>query len=225
MNHANMYIVGLALSTLGNIASPAMGRDLGNEVEKLLGSSNSYIRKKAALAALRIIRKVPEQAEHYLQKAKQLVSEKNHAVIMTGITLLIEMCNMDESGETTLDCKQLVPLLVRHLKNLVTGGSSPEHDVGGITDPFLQVNILRLLRILGQGDAQTSEAMNDVLAQVATNTDGSKNVGNAILYETVQTIVNIESESTLRVLAINILGKFLGNRDNNIRYVLQSAKD
>ena len=110
-------------------------------------------------------------------------------------------------------------MLVRHLKGLVTTGYSPEHDVSGITDPFLQARILRLMRLLGKGDVKASETRNDILAQVATNIDSTKNVGNSIVYETVMPVLEIEADSGLRVMAINILGKFLSNRDNNIRYV------
>lgn len=54
---------------------------------------------------------------------------------------------------------------------------------------------------------------------MATKTESNKVAGNAILYECVQTIMSIEDNGGLRVLAINILGRFLSNRDNNIRYL------
>ncbi|XP_063707447.1 AP-1 complex subunit gamma-1 isoform X3 [Culicoides brevitarsis] len=223
LNCPTQFVVGLALCTLGAIASPEMARDLAGEVERLMKSPNAYIRKKAALCAFRVIRRVPELMEIFLPATRSLLTEKNHGILITGVTLITEMC--EHSPDTLAHFKkdtgsrEIVPNLVRILKNLILAGYSPEHDVSGISDPFLQVKILRLLRILGHNDADASEAMNDILAQVATNTETSKNVGNTILYETVLSIMDIKSEGGLRVLAVNILGRFLLNSDKNIRYV------
>jgi len=213
----NAYVVGLALTALGNISSADIARDLSNEVEKFFHSSNVYLRKKAALCAIRIIRKVPDLIEDFVPAVTSLLQDKNHAVLFTGVSLIIEMIKIDPS--VTDNFRKMVPTIVRLLKSLVLAGYVSDYDVVGITDPFLQVKILQLLRLLGQGDSEASDFMNDILAQVAINTEPSKNPGNAILYECVNTIMSIEAEGGLRVLAINILGRFLLNRDNNIRYV------
>ena len=216
-------MVGLALCTLGNIASIEMSRDLFPEIENLISTANPYIRRKASLCAMRICRKVPDLQEHFTDKAKALLQDRNHGVLLCGLTLVTSLCEADEAEgveEGVVEMfRPVVPHLVRTLKGLTSSGYAPEHDVSGITDPFLQVKILQLLRVLGRGDATTSEQINDILAQVATNTESSKNVGNAILYEAVLTILDIEADSGLRVLGVNILGKFLTNKDNNIRYV------
>ena len=230
LNSKNKFIAGLSLCTIGNLATPDMSRDLAPEVDKHLKSGMPYLRKKANLAMARCLTKCPEMVEDFVERVVTLLKDKNHGVLITVVqlmtqVLMIDLKNAEEEGEDPFDtdCRKaflrLVPMLVKMLRNLLGSGFSPEYEVAGISDPFLQVQLLTLLRLLGTKNEKASEEMNDVLAQVATNTESSKNAGNAILYECVQTIMGIESEDGLRVVAVNILGRFLLNRDNNIRYV------
>lgn len=46
LNSADQYVIGLALTALGNICSAEMARDLSPEVDRLLSSGNPYLRKK-----------------------------------------------------------------------------------------------------------------------------------------------------------------------------------
>ena len=72
-------------------------------------------------------------------------------------------------------------------------GYAPEYEIGGVKDPFLQVKVLELLGRLGAGNSEASDEMSDVLAQIATNTEASKNPGNSVLAECVRTIMSIEA--------------------------------
>lgn len=218
LNHTNQFIVGLALCALGNICSAEMARDLSPEVERLMRSREVNTKKKAALCSIRIVRKVPDLAENFMGLAASLLKEKHHGVLISAIQLCTELCKASKDSLEYLR-KNCIEGLARILRDVSNRSYAPEYDVSGIVDPFLHIRVLKLLRILGQGDADCSEYMNDILAQVATKTESNKNAGNAILYECVQTIMGIEATSGLRVLAINILGRFLSNRDNNIRYV------
>ncbi|XP_074300275.1 AP-1 complex subunit gamma-2-like [Silene latifolia] len=218
LNHTNQYIGGLALCALGNICSAEMARDLAPEVERLLQFRDPNVRKKAALCSIRIIKKVPDLAENFINPAAALLKEKHHGVLITGVQLCTDLCKVSEDALEYFR-KKCTDAVVRVLKDLVNSSYAPEYDVAGITDPFLHIRLLRFLRVLGHGDADASDCMNDILAQVATKTESNKNAGNAILYECVDTIMSIEDNSGLRVLAINILGRFLSNKDNNIRYV------
>ena len=217
LKHRNHFIAGLALCALGNICTAEMARDVAPEVASLLHSKNSYVRKKAALCSVRIVKKVPDLADGVVPGTSELLSDRHHGVLLCAVTLALELCVLDQVHVTHF--RKHVPVLVKILMSLIRAGYSAEHDVGGHADPFLQVKLLRLLAKLGAGDADASDAMSDVLANVASNTDGSKNAGNAILYEAVNAIIGTESVGGLRVLAVNILGRFLGNKDNNIRYV------
>jgi hypothetical protein len=46
---------------------------------------------------VRIIRKVPELQENFVTRAKAVFQERNHATILTGLTLVQELCSVDPS--------------------------------------------------------------------------------------------------------------------------------
>ena len=215
MNSSNNQIAGMSITSMANVATAEMCRDLCKDVCKLMGHSNSYIRKKAALAGVRIARKCPDLVEDLANEIPKLIEDRSHVVVMNGVNLLLEA--MKSSPTVRSKFLQFNSLIVKAMRNLIHSVHSPEHSIGGVTDPFLQVRLIKLLCKLTTG--QPAEETCDCLAQVSTNTDSAKNAGNAVLYECVKTILDVQSTSGLRVLATNIMGRFLMSRDNNLRYV------
>ncbi|KAM8960051.1 AP-1 complex subunit gamma-like 2 [Pelodytes ibericus] len=216
LEHSSHLVQGLALCTLACLGSTEMCRDLAGEVERLLRTSSGHVKKKAVLCAVHIIRKVPELVEMFIPVSEELLGEKRHGVLYGAVLLVTEICQ--RHPEASKRFRKLFPLLLQKLRQIMSE-YSPDHAVSGVTDPFLQVRLLRLMRILGQHDESICDAMSDLLAQVSACTETQSNAGNAVLYETVLTIVETKSASGLRVLAVNILGRFLLSNDKNIRYV------
>ncbi|SPJ12920.1 AP-1 complex subunit gamma, putative [Plasmodium sp. DRC-Itaito] len=322
LRNSNQYINGLALCALGNIANSEMCSSLRYEILDMMNINNPYIKKKAAMCAIRILKKTNDIEELFLEKINNLLDDRNHGVLSAGISLMITL--MEKKPQYKNILRGYTNKIVKILKSCVMSGYShgAEYDIYGINDPFLQVKILKLLKYLNSDHVNNNEnenekekhtnymnnminknkednktiyninseggttnfnkmesfndqndilddtslssrekliknvnnkqpysindnmnnvnklnsmniihmdsidnniydmeEVNSVLAQVATNTDSLKNVGNAILYECVKTITYISTDPGLLVLAVNVLGKFLQNNDNNIRYV------
>ena len=68
-----------------------MGRVLAADVSRQLGSSNPYVRKKAALALIRILKRLPELAEDYVDRIAGLLKDRSHGVLITAIQLIADV--------------------------------------------------------------------------------------------------------------------------------------
>ena len=214
----NNYVTCLALTAIAEISTSDMSKSVYMDVKKQMKSSSNIVKTKACLAALRIIKQMPEAIDDFLETLDNLVYEKSQPVLMATVTFMIEICRYDK--KYALKFKKYVSNLVRILKNLLMGGSSNlDYEVGGVKDPFLQVKILELFGYIGKKNEESSDEMSDILAHIATNTETSKNPGNSVLAECARTIMRIHASQGLRVLGINILGRFLMNKENNVRYV------
>lgn len=221
MQHPNMFIVGLALTCFGNVASPELARDLHANVDKILKSTSStYLRKKSCLVAAKLVAKEPDLFEVFLPHASNLLNEKQPAVLLGLCRLIQEIyIHCPDNRDSVI---KFIPKLISHLKRISTSGYLPDYDVMGVSDPFLQVTLLETLRLLATSDScpgEYLEQLNDILTHVASNLESGKNAAHAILYECIRTIFAIKSDQSLRVLGVNLLGKFLLTKDNNIRYV------
>lgn len=64
------------------------------------------------------MRRVPDLLENYVQRAKGLLQDRNHGVLLTGITLITEMCQIDES---CLDEYRKVGSVSAHRVELMAG--------------------------------------------------------------------------------------------------------
>lgn len=81
---------------------------------------------------------------------------------------LCSSCHDGKLAVSLSDWQKCTEGLVKTLRDIANSPYSPEYDVAGITDPFLHIRLLKLLRVLGQGDAEASDCMNDILAQVCS---------------------------------------------------------
>lgn len=89
------------------------------------------------MTTIRIFKKVPDLVEDFLERITSLLKDRSHGVLVTGVQLMIEVMRLDPQHASSF--VRLVPSLVKLLRNLLTMGYAPDHDVAGITDPFLQV--------------------------------------------------------------------------------------
>ena len=220
LKHKSPYVVGLGLCSLGNVASLEIARDLSNEIERLLQSENPYLRKKAALCAARIVRKAPDLAPDFVSHAVRLLSTRNHACLTTGAQLAIAITRV--SRRLTAKLRRALRPAARQLRKLAASGMVSEYEVAGICDPFVQCLLVHMLRVVGIRADGTSvdSSIIDVLTVLLIRTDPSKNTGSAILYECVRTAMVLSPEhKAIREHAVTVLGRFLLNRDNNVKYV------
>ena len=175
------FIVALGLTSIAEISTEDMCRELYTEVKKLMRSTSSYIKKKAILAAVRIIKNIPDTIDDFMEVIDALINEHSHSITLATMTLIQEILNIEP--ERVKAFRKYTKVMIKILKNLIHSGYAPEYDIQGIKDPFLQVKIIRVLGHLGEGNEDASDDMNDILTEIATSTEGSKGAANSILYE------------------------------------------
>jgi hypothetical protein len=212
LQSTNPLVQAYALSFLANHASTELLQSVHKDVERLVESSHPGVQKRAGVAAIRVIRRIPELASLFRKCIPKLMGSPKHAVVSAGILLVTEMIRSDASVRESW--KGLAKPVTKLLKVLTASRPANEFRMSIFNDPFLQIKAMQLL-----GELQVrSDELDDVLTSLVTAVDIRRNTGRSILFQAVATIGKTAKKSSLCGLAFNQIGRLFSFRDPNVLY-------
>ncbi|XP_027696653.1 AP-4 complex subunit epsilon-1 isoform X4 [Vombatus ursinus] len=115
--------------------------------------------------------------------------------------------------------KDLTGSFVTILKQIVGGKLPVDFNYHSVPAPWLQIQLLRILGLLGKDDPRTSELTYDVLDESLRRAELSHNITYAILFECVHTIYTIYPKPELLEKAARCIGKFVLSPKINLKYL------
>lgn len=217
----------LALDAIANIGGKEMAESLAPVVQKLLVANTSppHVKKRAALALLRLFRKYPSiiTPDLWASKVVGLLDESDFGVLTAVVSLLLGLVADNPEG-----WEPAIPKVVSLLaKILITREYTKDYVYYSIPNPWLQTKLLRFLRSFppltdSASGARLSEILNVIFASADTAkaaTVNHKNALNAVLFEAIGLVIHHDNDPALLRQTGALLGRFISAKETNIRYL------
>ncbi|TFK77097.1 Adaptor protein complex AP-2 alpha subunit [Pluteus cervinus] len=216
----------LALHAIANVGGSEMAEALAEDVHRLLISptSQTFVKKKAALTLLRLYRKHPEviPAKEWAQRIVSIMDDQDLGVVICVVSLVMALAqdHLDAFAVCyTKAVDRLNRLVIEH-EFLAT------YAYYKVPSPWLQVKLLRLLQYYPPSeDTAIGSTLDKVLQTIMENSaEPSRNVQHnnaqhAILFEAISLAIHIDTSSPLVGTAAVLLAKFISSKETNVRYL------
>ncbi|KAL5063521.1 hypothetical protein RYX36_025258 [Vicia faba] len=183
-------------------------------VVELLSHSKEAVRKKAVMALHSFHRKSPSSVSHLVSNFRKRLCDNDPGVMGATLCPLFDLINDDPTP-----FKDLVVSFVSILKQVAEHRLPKSYDYHQMPAPFVQIKLLKLLALLGNGDKSASEHMYTVIGDIIRKGDSSSNIGNAILYESIRCVSSIYPNPKLLEAAADVIAKFLKSDSHNLKYM------
>lgn len=209
----NILIQCLALSFIANYGTKEICTETANTIQKVIKeSTKKKVLKKAAMALYKTMEFLPELIPSFKNSFQTLLNSNDNGTIMTGTNCILKALEINPKMADLW--KIFINPYTMMLKILVTSKPPQQYAFGVTFDPFLQCKIVKVLSLLNCD----SQVFLDLLQEIVTSTDARRNAQRAILYQSVEAIVNVTENSSLRGLGYNQAGRMLSYKDPNILY-------
>uniref|UniRef100_A0A8C0BT75 AP-4 complex subunit epsilon n=1 Tax=Buteo japonicus TaxID=224669 RepID=A0A8C0BT75_9AVES len=214
LQSTNLVEVCMALTVVSQIFPREMIPAVLPLIEDKLQHSKEIIRRKAVQALYKFYLIAPNQVQHIHDKFRKALCDRDAGVMAASLHIYLQMIKENSSGY-----KDLTGSFVTILKQVVGGKLPIDFNYHSVPAPWLQIQLLRILGLLGKDDPRTSELMYDVLDESLRRAEINHNITYAILFECVQTIYTIYPKSELLEKAAKCIGKFVLSPKINLKYL------
>ncbi|XP_043775180.1 AP-4 complex subunit epsilon-1 isoform X1 [Cervus elaphus] len=214
LQSTNLVEVCMALTIVSQIFPREMIPAVLPLIEDKLQHSKEIIRRKAVLALYKFYLIAPNQVQHIHVKFRKALCDRDVGVMAASLHIYFRMIKENSSAY-----KDLTGSFVTILKQVVGGKLPADFNYHSVPAPWLQIQLLRILGLLGKDDQRTSELMYDVLDESLRRAELNHNVTYAILFECVHTVYSIYPKSELLEKAAKCIGKFVLSPKINLKYL------
>lgn len=185
-----------------------------SDVLNALKHESELVRKKAIGALHRFHQLDKHLVLDHLDKIRRILCDRDPSVMGASLPLFLDMVQDDP-----YTFKDLVPSFVSILKQIIDHRLPRDYDYHRIPSPWIQMNLLKILAVLGRGDQHSSEGMYEVLSECMKRADAGINVGYAIVYEVISTVTTIYPNTILLDSAASSISRFIRSDSHNLRYI------
>ncbi|XP_029418821.1 AP-4 complex subunit epsilon-1 isoform X2 [Nannospalax galili] len=171
LQSTNLVEVCMALTVVSQIFPREMIPAVLPLIEDKLQHSKEIIRRKAVLALYKFYLIAPNQVQHIHTKFRKALCDRDVGVMAASLHIYLRMIKENPSGY-----KDLTGSFVTILKQVVGGKLPVDFNYHSVPAPWLQIQLLRILGLLGKDDRRTSELMYDVLDESLRRAELNHNV-------------------------------------------------
>ncbi|XP_028305492.1 AP-4 complex subunit epsilon-1 [Gouania willdenowi] len=214
LQSTNLIEVCMALTVVSQIFPKDMIPAILPLVEEKLNHPKEIIRRKAVLALYKFHLIAPNQVQHIHNKFRKALCDKDPGVMGASLHIYLHLIQENPEGY-----KDLTTSFVTILKQVVGGKLPMDFNYHSVPAPWIQIQLLQILSLLGKNDPGTSEIMHEILEESLRRAEMNHNITYAILYECVKCIYTIHPKSDLLEKAAKCIGNFVLSSKINLKYL------
>lgn len=216
----------LALHAIANVGGSEMAEALAEDVHRLLISptSQTFVKKKAALTLLRLYRKHPDviPAAEWALRIVSIMDDPDLGVVICVASLIMALAQDHLDPYAVCYTKA-----VDRLNRLVIDHEySAAYAYYKVPSPWLQVKLLRLLQYYPPSEDPTIRSVLHQVLQTIMNDSAEptrnvqhNNAQHAVLFEAIGLAIHLDSSSPLVGTAAVLLARFISSKETNVRYL------